>query len=418
MEPEAVLDTFVVEVELIGAAAVIGRGIAREFLRAVDMPETGEVYAGAVDGRREYDNVLPREEGAAVVGLAAGDGVMGHEDARDALVELRRKPEQNVVDERGSVAVLGLLVRSGAEQPQAAFVEAGEGQNLNRPGAGGEFLDARRGVDVEVLFVLGDFPHSLEGAGIVVVLGAEQQDDVLAAAAQRSDEFCDGVVHVVEGGVGPDAGAVEQVSGDDGDVRRLRRGPLRDVLHAGDGVLSAGVFTVPNRPRKVSEVDVGGVQNLHVNPPLANGHREVVDILAASDAAVFLPPKSKFFHSPDAAGVVDRRMAVFLCLGEAFVLHTGLLPSFDGALSQFSIADAVMRYFAPTFLLGISPERTSRRIALSVSDVPSYSFAAAAIVGTSVLLFPSMLIGLLSRPSPPSGSGCRGSARTCARCTL
>ena len=45
----------------------------------MDMSETGEVYAGAVDGRREYDNVLPREEGAAVVGLAAGDGVMGHE---------------------------------------------------------------------------------------------------------------------------------------------------------------------------------------------------------------------------------------------------------------------------------------------------------------------------------------------------
>src|SRR5699024_1601865 len=88
--------------------------------------------------------------------------------------------------------------------------------------------------------------------------------------------------------------------------------------------------TVPNRPRKVSEVDVGGVQNLHVNPPLANGHREVVDILAASDAAVFLPPKSKFFHSPDAAGVVDRRMAVFLCLGEAFVLHDGA-PFFSEA---------------------------------------------------------------------------------------
>ena len=62
---------------------------------------------------------------------------------------------------------------------------------------------------MEVLFVLGDFPYSLEGAGVVVVLGAEQQDDVLAAAAQRPDEFGDGVVHVVEGGVGPDAGAVE-----------------------------------------------------------------------------------------------------------------------------------------------------------------------------------------------------------------
>ena len=127
MDVKAVLDAFVIEVELIGAAAVIGRSIARKFLRAVDMPEAGEVYAGAVDGRRQDDNVLPGEEGAAVVGFAAGDGVVGHEDARDALVELCGQSEEDVIDERGGVAVLGLLVRSGAEQPQAAFVEAGEG---------------------------------------------------------------------------------------------------------------------------------------------------------------------------------------------------------------------------------------------------------------------------------------------------
>jgi len=83
----------------------------------VDVTEAREVYAGAVDGGREDDYVLSGEEGAAVVGLRSGYGVMSDEDGWDALVKLRGKAEKNVVDECGRVAVLCFLVHARNEKP-------------------------------------------------------------------------------------------------------------------------------------------------------------------------------------------------------------------------------------------------------------------------------------------------------------
>lgn len=47
---KAVLRAFVVEIELIGRATVIGRRVRDKALRVVDVAETGQVYAGGVDG--------------------------------------------------------------------------------------------------------------------------------------------------------------------------------------------------------------------------------------------------------------------------------------------------------------------------------------------------------------------------------
>jgi len=120
-----VFRALIVEGELIRAAAVIRRSVAGKLLRVVDVPETCEVYAGAVDGGRKDDYILPGEEGVAVVGLRSGYGVVGDEDGRSSFAELRGEAEKYVVDERGRVAVLRLFICSRYEKPEAAFVKAG-----------------------------------------------------------------------------------------------------------------------------------------------------------------------------------------------------------------------------------------------------------------------------------------------------
>ena len=136
--------------------------------------------------------------------------------------------------------------------------------------AGCEALDARRGVDVEVCFVLGDFAHSLKCAWVVVVLCTEQENYLLAASAKGPQECRDGVVYIVKGRISPNAGAVEKVARYDADIRLLLFGYFYDVFHAGEGVLPAGVLPVSDRAVEVAEVRVGGVEYLHCAASLWN----------------------------------------------------------------------------------------------------------------------------------------------------
>lgn len=74
---KAVLRAFVVEIELIGRAAVIGRRVRDKALRVVDVAETGQVYAGGVDGGGKDYNVLAGQECAAVISFGTADRIVG-----------------------------------------------------------------------------------------------------------------------------------------------------------------------------------------------------------------------------------------------------------------------------------------------------------------------------------------------------
>ena len=261
VNPEAVIVALIVEGELVRAPAVVGGDGAHQLLGLVDVAEAGQVRPCRVDGGGEDDYILPGQEGAPVLRFAAGDGIVGSQDRRDGMVDLRGQAQHDVVDQRGGIPVLRLLVGAGVEQAEAGLVEAGDGHYLHRPGAGGDLLHLRGGVDAEIVQVPGGLLDDLEGPGVVVVHGPEQQHHGVAILAQRPEEPGQGVVHVVQGRVGPHAGPVEQVPGYDGQVRPLLPGRLDDVVHAGQGIQAAQVLPVPGGTGQVPQVDVSGVQN-------------------------------------------------------------------------------------------------------------------------------------------------------------
>ena len=260
---KAVLRPLVVEGELIDGTAIEGRCLAHKSLRLMDVPKTGEVHAHGVDGSRKHYDVLACQEGGAVVRLASADRVVSHQDGRLRLVQLRGQAQHDVVDKRRSVPVLRLLVHPGAEQAEAGLVEAGDRYDLDRSVAGGDLLNLRLRVDMQVLEVLGGSLDELEGPGVVVVHGAKQQHHGVAALAQRDDELLQGVVDVLQGGVRPDAGPVEQVSRDDGHIGFLQEGPVVDLPHTPDGVFPTKVLAVLGGTGQVPEVNVSGMQNLN-----------------------------------------------------------------------------------------------------------------------------------------------------------
>ena len=260
---KAVLRPLVVEGELIDGTAIEGRCLAHKPLRLVDVPKTGEVHTHGVDGSRKHYDVLACQEGGAVVRLASADRVVSHQDGRLRLVQLRGQAQHDVVDKRRSVPVLRLLVHPGAEQAEAGLVEAGNRYDLDRSAAGGDLLHLRLRVDMQVLEVLGGSLDELEGPGVVVVHGAKQQHHGVAALAQRDDELLQGVVDVLQGGVRPDAGPVEQVSRDDGHIGFLQEGPVVDLPHTPDGVFPTKVLAVLGGTGQVPEVNVSGMQNLN-----------------------------------------------------------------------------------------------------------------------------------------------------------
>ena len=269
VEPKTMLRALVVEIQLVHAAAVIGRSFAGKTLGLVDVSETGKVNACCVDRGGQNHHVLSRQEGAAVVRFAAAHGVVGGHDSRDAVIELRCKAQNRVVYEGCRVAVLLLLVHARVEQAQAGFIEARNSHDLHRAFLGVQLLDRGRGVDVQIAQVLGRLLNELEGTGVVVVHGAEQQHHLVAAPAQRNDELLQGVVYVVQSGVSPDAGAVEQIASDDRNLRLDALRILHDRFHAADRVQAAEVFAVFCGTCQVAQVDVTGMQYPHFLPPLA-----------------------------------------------------------------------------------------------------------------------------------------------------
>ena len=266
---EAVLRALIVEGELVRAPAVIGRRVAGEALGLVDMPETAQGHARGVDGGRKDHHVLTGQEGAAVVRLAPADRVVGRQDGGDTPVKLRTQAQNDVVDKGGRVPVLGFLVRPRAEEAQPGFVEAGHGHDLDRAAAGGDRFHLWLGVDVQVLEVCRRLADDLEGAGVIMVHRPEQQHHRAAALADRPDELLQGVVDVIQGGVRPYAGPIEQVARDDRHVRLREKCLVIDGLHTPQGVQAAQILAVLGGPGQIAQVNVAGVQYLNhgLSPP-------------------------------------------------------------------------------------------------------------------------------------------------------
>ena len=89
----------------------------------------------------------------------------------------------------------------------------------------------------------------------------EQQHHRAAALADRPDELLQGVVDVIQGGVRPHAGPIEQVARDDRHVRLREKCLVVDFLHAPQGVQAAQVLSVLSGPGQIAQVNVAGVQN-------------------------------------------------------------------------------------------------------------------------------------------------------------
>ena len=256
---KAVLRAFVVEIELIGRAAVIGRRVRDKALRVVDVTETGQVYAGGVDGGGKDYNVLAGQEGAAVISFGTADRIVGDQNRRYRPVELRRQPQHYVVYECGRVSVLGFLINAGAEGAKPALIKAGDAHDLDRASGGLQRQHLRCRDDMEVSGVLRKLRQKLKGAGVIVIFCSKQQHYRAVRLAKRPDEMRHGVVHVLKGRISPYARAVKKVAGDDCEVGLLCLGGGYDSLHTPQGIKPAEVLAVFRRPCQVAEVCIGGM---------------------------------------------------------------------------------------------------------------------------------------------------------------
>ena len=101
---------------------------------------------------------------------------MGHHDCGFTAVKLCGKSENNIVDKRRCVPVLGFLVRPGAKEAQSPPVKPRNRHDLYRTFFCPDGFNLRCGVDMEVTLVFGDLPEHLKGPGVIVVLCPEQED--------------------------------------------------------------------------------------------------------------------------------------------------------------------------------------------------------------------------------------------------
>lgn len=254
VDVESVPVLFIVECQLVRAAAVERGRVASQPLGLVDMPEASERHSRRVYRLRQDHHVLPCEECLPALAFASCYRVVRHQDAGRSLFQPRRLSHQDFVDQRGRVPVLRLCIRVRHESPQPPFVKSRQGEYLQIPAVRVERFDLRRGVDVEVsLSLRGLFQHTV-GSGIVVVHGSEKQHHLAACPAERSEEFRDRVLDVLQRGVCPHPRPVEKVPGDDGHVRLFNLCRPRYRPHAVQRVLASGVLSVPHGAVQVPKV--------------------------------------------------------------------------------------------------------------------------------------------------------------------
>ena len=244
VNPEAMLDPFIIEGQLIGTAAVVSGGVAQQLLGVVDVTEAAEGNIGTVDGVGGNHHILPGKETLPGFGGTARYGVMGCENAGKIGVKLGRKAQNQLIDQCCGILVFGFLIGSGEESPQPPPVEAGDCKDLDATSRGGNRVHGGLGVNVEVFQIPGGFLDNIESTGVVVVLGTEQQDNGVAVLAQGPQESADCIVYIVKGRICPDTGTVEKVTGDHGNVGGYDLGFLDNVAHAAEGVQPAEVLAV------------------------------------------------------------------------------------------------------------------------------------------------------------------------------
>ena len=94
---------------------------------------------------------------------------MGHHDCGFTAVKLCGKSENNIIDKRRCVPVLGFLVRPGAKEAQSSPVKARNRHNLYWAFLCPDGFNLWCGVDMEIALVFGDLPEHLKCPGIVVI---------------------------------------------------------------------------------------------------------------------------------------------------------------------------------------------------------------------------------------------------------
>ena len=93
----------------------------------------------------------------------------------------------------------------------------------------------------------------------VVVRGASQHHD--RRNTRKVADNLDGGAALLEPSVRPDAGLMEDVAGDDDDVRLFFRRCRNEVVDAAHNIMESGVFAVGFRARIAADMPVAGMKN-------------------------------------------------------------------------------------------------------------------------------------------------------------
>ena len=133
MNIKSVFVFFVIECQLVRAAAVICRGIASEPLRFVYVAEASKRYSYCIYCLWKYHHILSRKKCLSIIRFAPGHRVVRCQYARLFPVKLCRLSCDNSVDQRGGILIFSFCVCIRHKHPQPPFVESRHSQYLYFP---------------------------------------------------------------------------------------------------------------------------------------------------------------------------------------------------------------------------------------------------------------------------------------------
>ena len=110
MNIKSVFVFFVIECQLVRAAAVICRGIACEPLRFVYVAEASKRYSYCIYCLWKYHHILSRKKCLSIIRFAPGHRVVRCQYARLFPVKLCRLSCDNSVDQRGGILIFSFCV--------------------------------------------------------------------------------------------------------------------------------------------------------------------------------------------------------------------------------------------------------------------------------------------------------------------
>ena len=251
----------VIEIELGDSPAVKRVLAAVELLGAVDVPEANEVeFRRRQGGRVDHRLKLAKKCRLPALHIAACDGEVRHQYRRDTGNTFRLEAHNHVLDSLGEYLVLLLLGEAGVLGPVVAPVEAGDAGDLH-------FLPAFEEVGTP-LWPVYDVYHIVAPKRAfqrgellrTVVVGGAAHDDHFADTRKLPQEAHRRLL-LLEAPVAPYPRLMEDVSGDNRNVRLLLPRPGHQRVEAAADVEEANVFAVLLRAGEIPDMQVACVQN-------------------------------------------------------------------------------------------------------------------------------------------------------------